>query len=95
MIDDPIANNLITAINKAILGRVAEKPASPLINLEDASIEAIKDYLRSKHSATWSIYSISSDDTLEKAALWFKSELSNFHSFLYLPRPATDSLSRS
>ena len=86
MTTENISKPLIIAINKAILGAAAEKPARPLINLEGATVEAVKDYLREKHTVTWAIWSISSDDSLEKAAEWFKAELVKFHSFLYLPR---------
>jgi len=71
------------AINKAILASVAEKPSSPLINLEDVTIEQIKEFLRAKHTSSWSIFSISSNDSMEKAAHWFQRELGLLHSFLY------------
>lgn len=78
-------DEITTQINKAILHRVAVKPMSPLINLEDVTSEVIKDFLKSKHSSTWSIFSIGSQDSLEKAADWFKRELSLLYAFTYRP----------
>lgn len=78
-----LTDAVVININKAILQAVAVKPSSPLINLEDATIEQIKDFLRSKHTGTWGIYSVARSDSLEKAATWFQGELSKFHTFLY------------
>lgn len=70
-------------VNKAILASIAEKPTSPLINLEDATHDQIKAFLRSKRSTTWSLYSIGHEDSLDKAAVWFSRELGLLHAFLY------------
>jgi hypothetical protein len=78
-----LTDAVVININKAILQAVAQKPSSPLINLEDATIEQIKEFLGSKHTSNWSIFSISSEDSLEKAATWFQGELGKFHAFLY------------
>jgi hypothetical protein len=78
-----LTDAVVININKAILQAVAVKPSSPLINLEDATLEQIKEFLRSKHTATWSIFSVSRTDSLEKAATWFQGELNQFHAFLY------------
>ncbi len=78
-----LSDAVVIGVNKAILARVAENPSTLLINLEDANIEAIEAFLKSKRSATWSTYSIGSDDTLEKAARWFQKELNSLYTFLY------------
>lgn len=78
-INDTIARE----VNRAILAKVAEKPESKLFNLEDLDVRVIKDFLRSKHCGTWSIYSISSEDTLDKAARWFSTEIFKLYEFMY------------
>lgn len=80
---DDINEDITKEINRAILGRIAEKPTVPIINLEDVPVEVIKVYLQSKRSSTWSTYSIGSEDSLEKAAVWFKRELDSIYAFVY------------
>lgn len=78
-----MSDEITTQINKAILHQVAVQPMTPLMNLEDITGEVIKDFLRSKHTATWSIFSIGSEDSLEKATEWFKRELNMLYAFTY------------
>lgn len=78
-----LSDAVVIGINKAILSRVAEKPNTMLLNLEDVNLEVIKAFLQSKRSSTWSIWSIGSDDTLEKAASWFQREINLLYTFLY------------
>ena len=78
-----IKAEIAAQINKQVLLDIAEKPTSKLINVDKVSLDEIKDWLRDKHVATWSIYSIHSEDSMEKAAKWFKEQLDSFVSHLY------------
>jgi hypothetical protein len=80
-----LSEEITRAINLSLVNKVAEKPNIPLLNLEDVSIEVISKFLTSRHSSTWSIYSISSSDSLEAAAKWFKRELDLLYAFTYRP----------
>jgi hypothetical protein len=75
--------DITVAINKAIVSRVAEQPLVPLLNLEDITVESIKAFLGTKHTSTWSVFSIGSEDSMEKAAEWFKRELDLLYAFTY------------
>lgn len=78
-----LSEEIARTINKQVLIDLTLTPTTRLINVDKVDNEVIKDWLRSKQSSTWAIYSISSEDSLEKAASWFKSELDKFVSHLY------------
>lgn len=76
-------NASIRAINKQIVIDIANNPNTKVINLGDVDEDRIKNWLLSKHSSTWSIFSIGSEDSLGKAANWFAKELDSFYAYLY------------
>lgn len=78
-----LSEEIARTINKQVLIDLTLTPTARLINVDKVDNEVIKDWLRSKQSITWAIYSISSDDSLEKAATWFKSELDKFVAHIY------------
>lgn len=78
-----LSEEIARTINKQVLIDLTLTPTARLINVDKVDNEVIKDWLRSKQSSTWAIYSISSEDSLEKAATWFKGELDKFVAHLY------------
>lgn len=81
---EEINTAIATIVNRNILKQVAEKPNSRLLNLEETTNDTIKDWLKQKHSSTWAVFSISSEDSLEKAARWFQDQLDSFYTHFYL-----------
>lgn len=83
---DPIEiinEEIARVVNKQILLDITEQPTTRLINVDKVTSDEIKDWLRNKHSTTWSVWSIHSEDTLEKAAGWFKEQLDSFAAHIY------------
>jgi hypothetical protein len=81
---EEINSTIANVVNRTILKQIAERPNSRLLNLEEIDCDTIEQWLRTKRTTIWSNYSISSRDSLEEAAEWFKGELDSLYRHYYL-----------
>ena len=77
------AENIALAVNKTIMGRLAEKPTLRLIDLDSLTEDELKGFLQSKHCTAWgTTFTVTSADSLKKATDWFARELEGLHAFI-------------
>lgn len=80
-LDIDVSDILKFEINRAIMTQLEINPRTRLVNLDELSIDEIKNYLRTLHVVLFLNWTISDPKGLEDAAQWIKGFLDKLYAF--------------